>query len=247
MTYTALSNNQHARLRLSQGTYNYLNEQPVVSIFSSEAGLACLDLPLAFAPGEKGISLVAVLSLNKGNNAQVGPKGYWMGGYMPVLVRCHPFSLALQGQQAVVLVDEDSDWLSTEQGEPLFDEQGNPTEILNKQIQLLQNSAPNPQLEANALRAIYDSGLLQTWIEVPQKLLAISLKSLSSLDDEGFKKLRKSGALPIIFAHIFSQYRIERIKNLAQQKQNMTDKQISQDDSFAGTLDLKDDIFRFST
>ena len=106
--------------------------------------MAALDLPLAFAPAQNGISLTAVLSLEKETNAHIGPQGDWMGGYKPLMVRFHPFFLALSGSKAQVLIDEDSDWISPQRGNPLFDKEGNPTELLNKYIQGLKQSVANP-------------------------------------------------------------------------------------------------------
>lgn len=80
------------------------------------------------------LSLMAVLSLDQNDNSQVGPKGLWMGGYMPAIVRAHPLSMAIREGKATVVVDTESDWLSTTEGKPLFDQDGNPTEVLNKKI-----------------------------------------------------------------------------------------------------------------
>jgi len=95
------------------------------------------------------------------------------------------------------------------------------------------------------LQTIYESGLLQTWMDVPQKLYRITLKSLSELDDQSFLHLRHNSALPIVFAHIFSQNRVGRIKELAQERQQLGEQ--SSGDDIPGTVEYPDHIFRFST
>jgi hypothetical protein len=82
---------------------------------------------LVFTRAEKGLSLVAILSLNAQDNAHIGPKGLWMGGYMPAVVRTYPFALAYHDGKATVVVDTESDWLSQTEGQPLFEEDGSAT------------------------------------------------------------------------------------------------------------------------
>jgi len=244
MTYVPLSTSKHQHLFLNKGDLSFLHNQPVVSMFSSEASLAALDLPLAFAPAKNSISLVGILSLEKESNAQIGPKGNWMGGYMPVNIRNYPFSIAFTGNQGTVLVEQDSEWLSTEQGDPLFDSQGNPTEILSEYIQSLKKSVPAPALERNVLEVIQKNDLLESFIDVPRKLYRINLQSLNNLSEMTFLQLRKNGALPVIYAHLMSLHRIERIKSLAQQKQNAAQRQ-QKAASAKVVADFEENIFRF--
>lgn len=236
---------EHKELKLTQAYYLFLQDRPVFSIFLSEVSLAALDLSLAFSSTDKGLSLVAILSLEKANNAQIGSKGHWMGGYMPMLIRNYPFSISLDGQQTTMLVDQDSKWLSKEEGDALFDQEGNPSEVLSKYMQNLKNIASSLQTEKLALKAIEDSGLLETWMEIPQKLFRVNPQSLYSLSDQKFVKLRKVGALPVIYAHIFSQHRLERIKNLAKQKQNMA--QVPKATPSGALVDFNENVLRYST
>jgi len=245
MAYVPLSNNKHQDLLLNKGNLFFLENQPIVSIFSSEVSLAALDLPIAFVSTEKSISLVAILSLERESNAQIDPQGNWMGGYIPVNIRNYPFSTACRGNQGTILVEHDSEWLSTEQGDPLFDSQRNPTELLSNYIQSLKKAVPAPSLEQSALKLIQDTELLEVWTEVPRKLYRINLQSLNNLSEDAFLQLRKNGALPVIYAHLFSLHRIERIKYLAKQKLNIAQKQQKAASSPKAMVDFEDNIFRF--
>lgn len=106
MPYTPLSSSQHSKLRLTRGTFFHLQDKPMVPVSIVEAQRAGLDLPLAFLRTDKGLSLVAMLSMSKEDNAQVGPKGLWMGGYMPAVVRAYPFALAFQADQRRNFIQE---------------------------------------------------------------------------------------------------------------------------------------------
>lgn len=249
MPYTPLSSSQHSKLRLTRGTFFHLQDKPMVPVSIVEAQRAGLDLPLAFPRTDKGLSLMAMLSLDKEDNAHVGPKGLWMGGYMPAVVRAYPFALAFQGDQATVLVDTDSDWLSESQGKPLFDEDGSTSEALDNLIKLLKNQAPNPNRDGPVLQAIEQSDILEPWAEVSESLLRVSPEKLASLNDQAFLQLRKTQALPAIYAHLMSLPRVNRIKNLAERKKKMAERQVQQHQGMLDNEDfglrLDDDIIHF--
>lgn len=244
MTYTPLSSTQHGNLCLTRGTFFYLQNQSMVPVSVVEAGSAALDLPLAFTRREDNtLALMAVLSLDQTDNAQVGPKGLWMGGYMPAIIRAHPFSMVLKEGQGTVLVDTGSDWLATAEGQPLFDQDGSPTEVLNRRIELLKNQAPNPGRDKPALDAIDQSGILAPWSEVSANLFRVDSQKLAALDDQVFLGLRQENALAVIYAQLMSMPRINRIKNLTQRKQKMQSRteEVDVDRLFGGD----DDILRF--
>lgn len=245
MTYVPLSNTKHQNLLLNKGNFSFLQKQPVVSVFTSEVSLAALDLPLAFAPAENSITLVGILSLEKESNAQVSPQGNWMGGYMPVNIRNYPFSAVFRENQGTILLEQDSEWIGTEEGDPLFDAQGNPTQVLSDYIESLKKAVPAPDLEQSVPKVVQDSGLLETWIEIPRKLYRINPQSLNNLSEQAFWELHRKGALPVIYAHLFSLHRIERIKNLAKQKLNIVQQQQKAAPAPKAIVDFEDNIFRF--
>ena len=68
-------------------------------------------------------------------------------------------------------------------------------------------------------------------------------QKLASLDDQAFLQLRQKAALPVLYAQLMSMPRINRIKNLAQQKQKMQPKAEEVDvDKLFGA---EDDIISF--
>jgi len=224
MEYTALSSKTHKDLRLKQGTFFFLSDQPLVPVSVVEAPRAALDLPLVFTRNDQGnLNLMAVLSLEKDDNAHVGPKGLWMGGYVPVTVKTHPFAMAYQKNKAVLVFAKDSDWLTTdrEQGQPLFDESGNPSPMLTKITDLLRDRFPSPLRDTPVMTAVDKAGLLEPWSRISDSLLCVNPEKLAGLDDGQFAALRQGNALAVIYAHLMSLPRINRIKNLASRKQRM--------------------------
>jgi hypothetical protein len=249
MQYASLTPTKHGHLCRKQGTFFFLNSQPLVLVSVVEASVAALDLPLAFMRKEAGgLSLVALLSLKNDDNAQVGPKGFWMGGYMPAVVQAYPFALAASEGQEVVAVHEESDWLSSEEGQPLFTDDGEPSELLLRIMEMLKTRMPNAQRDASVLSAIEKSGLLQPWTEISDDLLRVAPAYLRDMDDDAFLELRKTNALDLVYAHLLSLRRVNRIRRLAQKKQKMQESlrpQRSQAVKDNLSFNLEDDTIRF--
>jgi len=245
MSFTPLSSEKHSHLHLAQGTLSHLHNRPCVPLGAHEAQQAGLDLPLAFTRSEAGLSLVAVLSLSGTDNAQVGPKGLWMGGYMPAVIQAYPFALAYRDDKATVVVDEQSDFLSPNQGQLLFDLDGSLSEALQKKINFLKTKGPNPHRDGPVLQAIDTSGVLEPWEEVSRDLLRVSREKLNAFSDEQFLQLRR--ALPVVFAQVASETRLKRIQNLAQRKQKIAERQSAPKQKAADEPGLRfdDDIFKF--
>jgi hypothetical protein len=252
MKYVALSSTNHADLKLAKRTFFHLQDQPMVPISVSEAVRAALDLPLAFTrKPDNTLLLVAILSLEKDDNPLVRPDGWWTGGYMPAIINCYPFALAFKEDQGILVVNEGSDCLSTTVGEPLFDTEGKPSELLNKITRLLKTSFPNPHRDTPVLEAIDAAGILEPWSDVSENLLKVSRQKLAKLGGESFLDLRQKNILPVLYAQLMSLPRINRIKNLAQQKKKAAEQQIQVGKQAAGkqsldfSLEKDDELIKF--
>jgi hypothetical protein len=224
MAYTPLSPSEHGHLFLTTGTFFHLKKQQVVPISVREAQRAGLDFPLSFIRGEKGLKLVAVLSLEPDDNVSIGPKGLWMGGYMPAVIRAWPFTMAIKDGTGHILIDPDSDWISRTKGEPLFDAGGNPAKVVNNRMELLKKRAPNPNIDGPVLDAVDHAGILVPWSKVSENLLTVDPQKLTTLDDREFVDLRQKNALAVIYAQLMSLPRVNRVKNLARRKEKMSER-----------------------
>lgn len=245
MPFTPLSSSEHSDLRLTRGTFFHFQERGVIAVSVVEAPRAALDLPLAFVETQKGLSLVAVLSLKQGENAQIGPKGLWMGGYMPALIAAYPFAMVVKEGKATLVVDTDSDWLSRTEGQPLFEEGGSPSKGMNRIMDVLKNRVPNPKRDNPVLQAIEQSNILEPWSEVSENLLRVSPQKLTELDDQAFLGLRRKGALSVLYAQIMSTVRVARIQNLAKRKEQMAQNQPEDVDLDLDKLFGDDDLIKF--
>ncbi|MBK5969055.1 MULTISPECIES: SapC family protein [Thiorhodovibrio] len=224
MALVPLSPSQHGDLRLAPGPLRHLEERPLVELGVAEAARAALDLPLVFIAREEGLHLCALLSPTATDNAQLGPRGRWMGGYMPALIRAHPLVLgpAREGATAPVLIDPDSDWFSRDQGEPLFDAQGQPSAVVTQRMERLRTLAPNPARDAPVLAAVAASGVLAPWEGAPKALpgplLSASPARLAALEAEVLLQLHAAGALGLLYLQEASRARLVRLEGLAKRK-----------------------------
>lgn len=243
MRYVALSNTVHADLKFTQRTFFHLLDQPMVAISVVEAPRAALDLPLAFSRRpDHSLFLAAILSLEKGENPHISPQGLWMGGYMPAVINGYPFALAFKEEKAVVVFDEDSGCLSPKGDKPLFDDKGNPTELLDELTRLLKNRYPNPHRDNPVLEAIDRLGVLEPWSDISENLLRVNPRLLTELEDRSFLELRQNNVLGVIYAHLMSLPRINRIKNMAKRKENMVEQAQKQP---RAEIDYDADMIRF--
>jgi hypothetical protein len=254
MPFTPLSFSAHAGLRLIQGTLKHLECRPLLVLSTAEASRAALDLPLVFARTDVGLQLLALLSLSTEDNAQVGPKGRWMGGYVPASLRAHPFQLGppiidapgtattaaaaltevgthespAQATTRVVLVEAGSDWLSRAGGDALFEPDGSPTPVLERRLALLRTEVPPLPQDVPVLAAIAAAGVLTPWTEAPDglpgPLYTASRERLDDLDATRLAALRDAGALGLLYAQLLSLPRVHRLRQLARRKAQMRER-----------------------
>ncbi|MBK5969030.1 MULTISPECIES: SapC family protein [Thiorhodovibrio] len=215
MNQVALTKARHGHLRRRLGPLFFLAEQPLAPLAVAEAARAAVDLPLALSRDAQGtLRLVAILGRRAGENVHVGPKGGWLGGYVPTVVRCHPFSLQMNGAEAVVVVDETSDWLSASEGEPLFTPEGAFAPELERLVQLMKTRLPLPVRDRPVLDALDASGVLEPWPELGEGLLRVSAQRLDGLTDQAFLRLREQGGLALAYAQLISAPCLRRMENL---------------------------------
>ena len=258
MPIVPLSHSAHGELRLTPGTLQHVQRQPLLPVSVAEAPRAALDLPLVFARTEAGLHLLALLSPDPADNAQIGPKGRWMGGYVPAALRAHPFRAVGDrpeqegdgdaSMRLSVLIDTDSDWLSRDEGQPLFAPDGQPTEVLEQRLQLLRTQAPNAWRDSALLAAIDTAQVLLPWHAAPEQLpsplYTLSHERLAALLPPALAALRDAGALALLYAQHHSLARLQRLQQLAKRKAQMSERQnasLSADDDFVLRFDAGDD------
>lgn len=252
--WIALSRSQHADNHyLPREGYAFAAHQPVANVLLAELTRLLPHYALGFIAQGEGYQPVALLSLDGQTNLYVAPNGKWLGSYVPASLRGYPFTLAKaeDGQQVLAI---DARHLSDDQGEPLFDGDGNLGQPVAKTLDFLQQCERNRQVTQAAAKALADAGLLEPWPlqiargegQEPLKvngLYRVSEKGLNALDGEAYTTLR-GGPMALAHAQLFSMGQLnqltERMKFHDQQAADQPPENL--DELFGGDDDLTFDF-----
>lgn len=168
---------------------------------------------------------VVLLGLNEGENLFVGSDGKWQASYVPAIIRRYPFALAKVSDdgQFTVCLDIESDIVSQDEGQALFDESGEPTEIIENVKRYLGELQ---QMEAFTQE--FCTYLTQHNLFTPLNMrvrqdnavrnitgcYVVNEERLNSLSDATFLDVRSRRYLAAIYSHLTSLAQIERLSML---------------------------------
>jgi len=165
---------------------------------------------------------VALLGLDAGENLFVGESGKWSASYVPAIIRRYPFALSQASDDGrfLVCVDEGSDLLSDTEGSPLFNEAGEPTEVIDNVKRYLSELQQMDAITAEFCKFLAKHNLfvpLNMRVRQNDKIKNISgcyvinEERLNNLSDELFLEMRSKHYLPAIYAQLTSLSQIERL------------------------------------
>ena len=229
----ALSRDAHANLRLTNAGYGFARSENFCPIVMEELASAVREYLIVFPNNDTALPH-ALLGVRDKENLYVDPEGRWRGSYIPAHYRRYPFVLgraegAEQGaENFTVAVDANAPQLSTQEGEPLFTAEGEPSELLQHQIKFLralQQQLHRTQAAVRELESLdlFDNQQLDVQHEgQPVAKIAglrmVSEERFKALNAENLARLRDSGALDLVYAHLFSRTNL-RLGLLAQHTQ----------------------------
>lgn len=209
-------------------SYAFAAGETLIPLVVAELARAVPAMPLGFVQIGEGFQLVAVTTLQPGANLFVAPDGRWLGAYVPAALRGYPFRLVKPQDRAesVLCIDEASG-LVTEggQGETFFGDDGQPSKAVKEVLDLLSQVEQNRVMTQAAVDALAAASLIQPWSltikqgeqNVPVTgLHRIDEAALNALEGEAFLTLRRSGALPVAYAQLFSMNQLAVLQQLAQ-------------------------------
>ena len=237
-TWKAISKSEHARKHfIARQVYSFAAKQQVVPILLAELSKLIPLYALGFIQQQEAYMPVVLTGLGGEQNLFVNADGKWLGTYVPAVLRGYPFALADNNQGEKVLCIEESH-LSDDQGQPLFDGDGNLTKPVQDTLSFLNECEKNRKVTEAACRSLQAFGVIETWPlqikrgedEEPVQLdgvFRISEKALNELDAKTFSGLRGNGALGLAYAQLFSMHQTSRLGELAklhaqQQKKQQT-------------------------
>lgn len=214
---TLLDRERHRRRRIKPGhSFAFARKANSLYLAGVEFNEACKEYAIVFTRSGGGRTVpVVMLGLRARENLFVDDDGRWTGRYVPAFVRRYPFVLAeLPGQSLAVCIDEAYAGVNDEEGEALFDGQGQDTPFLRNALDFLtQYQREYLRTEAFCQR-LEQAGLL-TEMNARADLadgrsftvgsvLVVDEKKLMALPDATALQLFRSGELHLIAMHLMS-------------------------------------------
>ncbi len=223
--------NHRAKTWRQADSYLFASSLTLVSIVQAEATRAAGSLPLAFWKKQDTFELVAVMGLEPQRSLMVASNGRWLAGYIPAVLRAHPFWLArIPGHKHPALCVDESTGLVEDagKGQAFFDESGKAiTPALKAMLQLLgqvEESRVETERAASLLAAanVLVPFSFGTQPNRPAQDLAalgelfmVDQARLNALDNESFTALRQHDALALAYAQLTSVHHLAALINLS--------------------------------
>lgn len=215
---------RHRRRRVRpSSSFAFARKANSLYVAGVEFSEACKEYAVVFTRGTNGsIVPVVVLGLRSHENLFVDAQGRWTGRYVPAFVRRYPFVLAeLPGQSLGVCIDEAYAGLNEQEGEALFDEQGQDTPFLRNALDFLSQYQREYARTEAFCRKLEQAGLLTEMNARADlvdgrsftvgSMLVVDEKKLLALPDETVLSLFRSGELHLVAMHLLSLSNMQRL------------------------------------
>jgi len=213
---------KNLRIKMNAGDFGFAAHTNSVPLAAAEFYDAQRDYPIVFAGQAGEVAPVALLGLRQSENLFIGKGKQWDSDYVPVFARCYPFVLARgKGPDYLVCVDENSPAIVKSGGESLFNEDGQETDYLRRNIDLLSEFQSHMRRTREFTQRLKEAGLLKdiTLQVVPEGGEPLSLQGvqvvdeakLMALDDAKVTELFRLGELGWIYAHLASLRNVQRL------------------------------------
>ena len=226
----ALERHRHKKVR-NTTQFDYAAGFHIAYVTVHEFARAAATYPIVFLEDKPndGFRPVVLLGLQPGENLFLGADGAWNASYIPAMIRRYPFALSkgTEENRFVVCVDEASTLLSDTEGAPMFDEKGEPTQVIENVKRYLSELQQMDMLTQQFSRFLLTNNLL-TPLNMRVNATAqarnitgcyvINEERLNAFSDALFLEVRAKGFLPAMYAHLMSLPQIERLVQLSKAK-----------------------------
>jgi hypothetical protein len=226
---TALDSALHRKLKLQLPITDWAVARDLNAIFvaAAEFGDVCREFPIVFVKagkepdGRDAIAPIAVFGLTERENLYVGG-GRWRAQYMPAVLRAYPFCIArIDEQRFAICVDSAWPGAGSSEGEALFTDDGQQTELLKQMSTHLETLETEIQrtrlvgqrlLELDVLREMrFDATLPDGRQHTVDGFLTVDDQKMTALPDEVIGELHRSGVLGLVHLHWVSLGNMRRL------------------------------------
>lgn len=176
---------------------------------------------------------VVLMGLDAGENLFIDAAGQWDAAYIPAIIRRYPFALSKtpEADRYVVCVDEGSELLNDTEGAALFDEAGQPTQVIENVKRYLGELQQMDQMTRDFAQFLVSNNLLTplnmrvnaaNQVRNITGCYVVNEERLNHLSDAKFSEIRQKGYLPALYAHLISLSQIERLAALKKRHAEVT-------------------------
>ncbi len=220
-----LNKDRHAKTRIKEITdFGFVSQLHIAYVTLHEFARAAAIFPIVFLEDKAKDEFrpVVLMGLNPGENLFVSADGKWNASYVPAIIRRYPFALAPKPDttEYLVCLDEDSQLLSQTEGNALFDDKGEPTQVIENVKRYLtelqqMDTITNQFCKFLAANNMFTPLNIKVRDDAEMKNISgcyvINEQRLNSLSDERFLEIRTKQYLPAVYAHLVSLAQTERL------------------------------------
>ena len=223
---------RHANKKVKDiSSFDFASKFHIAYVTMQEFARAASIFPIVFLEDKDKDMFrpVALLGLNAGENLFVDGNGKWQASYVPAIIRRYPFALTPTGKNDnyVVCIDEGSSLVSDTDGAALFDDKGEPTQVIEnvkrylgelQQMDTLTNSFCKFLAEHNMFTPLNMRVRDNDKVKNVSGCYVVNEERLNNLSDERFLEIKNKGYLAPLYAHLISLAQTERLVKLQDEK-----------------------------
>jgi hypothetical protein len=210
--------------------FDFAKNVNMAAVMVHEFSRAASIYPIVFVEDKRKDQFkpVVLLGLEDGENLFV-QDDKWQASYVPAIIRRFPFALARTNDEGrfTICIDEQSDLVNEKEGQALFDEKGEPSELLNRVKRYLAELQLMDQFTEEFCRYLSEKNMftpLNMKVRVGKELrnitgaYIVNEERLNALSDETFLEMRSKKYIPIAYSHLSSLSQIERLLGFKDKK-----------------------------
>jgi hypothetical protein len=223
---TPVTRDKHAKFSYKPtGNYDFARQTNSVPLVVQEFGFAAMHYAIVFGQAADGVVPAAVLGVRDNENVFVGADGSWGAPYIPAFVRRHPFIFGTdeKAKTYTLMVDESCAGFNAKgKGESLFDADGEQTAFVKNVLAFLGEYQVQTQATDVFTKTLTELNLLEpaeAHLPLPSDperrlrgFLIVSRDKLRDLPGDKLAEMNKSGALELIYLHLFSLMNLQRLQ-----------------------------------
>ena len=223
-----INRERHASKKIKQATgFGFASGFHLAYVTIHEFARAAAIYPIVFLEDKEADEFrpVVLLGLEAGENLFVGTDGKWQASYVPAIIRRYPFALSRTYEQDrfTICIDEDSELVNDAEGAALFDDKGEPTEVIEnvkrylaelQQMDVITRDFCKYMAEHNMFTPLNMRVRDTDRIKNITGCYVINEERLNNLSDERHLELRTKRYLPAVYAQLISLAQIERLVTL---------------------------------